>query len=267
MNSSDKIKYAKLLYADFISDENEEKTLTSKLIEFGFTPIFSIAKAPTKFSIGNIDDFLKKLQQVNKPDSELIDYVNNIFFWIYNNDILPLKAILIEVLLKIDELQKLDKPDLQKKIWDLALHLGHCFIESPIADSCKEFRILKFSPIFIPNLELRNFVAEFVIEEENNVLDDFNKELDSLEKEISIKDNMEQKILKNKNDTEIPSKIENIYLKATKENREKIENIISNIISLEPISFFGDGLSYDQTIVGGIPMKHFSLEKLYRELC
>lgn len=263
MNSSDKIKYARLLYADFISDENEEKTLTNKLTEFGFTPIYSKGNAPTKFSTGKIADFLSKLQKVGKPHSELIDYVENIFFWIYNEDLLPLKAIVIEVLLREDELQKLDKPDMEKKIWCLSLHLGYCFIEGPIADSCKEFRILKFSPKFISNSELMNFAAEFVIEEENNVFDDFNKELSSLENEISIKDMMEQKILKTENDKEIPkSKVGNISLKATREEREKIDNIRSKIISMEPVSFLGEGFSYDQTIVRGYSNETFLIGKI-----
>ena len=263
MNSSDKIKYARLLYADFISDENEEKTLTNKLTEFGFTPIYSIGDAPTKFSTGKIADFLSKLQKVGKPHSELIDYVENIFFWIYNEDLLPLKAIVIEILLKADELQKLDKPDLEKKIRCLSLHLGYCFIEGHSADSCKEFCILDFSPKFISNSKLMNSVAEIVIEEENTVFDDFNKKLNLLENEISIKDMMEQRALKIGNDKEIPkSTVENISSTATKKRREKIDNIRSKIISMEPVSFLEGGFSCDQTIVRGYSDKTFLIGKI-----
>ena len=80
MNSSDKIKYVRLLYADFISDENEEKMLINKLTEFGFTPIYSKGNAPTKFSTGKIAAFKRTSMTIAFRGSKSSLYIQkNIF--------------------------------------------------------------------------------------------------------------------------------------------------------------------------------------------
>ncbi len=263
MDSSTKIKYARLLYADFISDENEEKEITSELTGFGFTPIYSKGNAPTKFSTGNIADFLSKLRKVPKPHSELIDYVDNIFFWIYDEELLPHKTVVIEVLLKTDELQKLDKSNLESKVWNLSLHLGYCFIEHPIADQCKDFRVLKFSSKSISEMGLRNFVAEFVIEEEGKLFDNFDRELNSFEKETSMRSFIEDQITNNQNNGKIPDDLVwKLNSDATAQQEQKIDDIRSKIISMEPLSFIGRGFSCYQSIVRYYDSEMFIIGKI-----
>lgn len=263
MDSSTKIKFARLLYADFISDENEEMEIISRLTGFGFTSICSKRNAQTKFSTGKKDDFLSKLKKVPKPHSELIDYIDNIFFWIYDEELLPHKTVVIEVLLKTDELQKLDKADLEGKVWNLSLHLGYCFIENPIADQCKDFRILKFSSKFIPEMSVRNFVAEFVIEEEVNLFENFYRELSSFEKETSIRSFIEDKITNNQDDNKIPDDLVwKLTSDATAQQEQTINNIRSNIISMEPLSFINGGFSCYQSIVRYYDSEIFIIGKI-----
>ena len=263
MDSSVKIKYARLLYADFISDENEEKEITSRLTEFGFTPIYSKGNAPTKFSTGKKDDFLNKLKELPKPDSELIGYIDNIFFWIYDEELLPHKTVVIEALLKTDELQKLDKSDLEDKVWKLSLHLGNCFIKNHIADHCNDFTILKFSSKAIPEMGIRNFVAEFIIEEEGKLFGNFGTELDSFEKEIYTIELKKQQITKNQNNDKILDYlVGKLISDATAQQEQKINNILSNIISMEPLSFIGDGFSSYQSIVRYYNSEMFIIGKL-----
>ncbi len=150
---------------------------------FGFSASTPEGNTPTKFTAENIHDFIRRIRPVCKSDSEFLDYIINVVFWIYRDGILPLKIVIIEVVLKIDDLQKLKKSDIEGKTWKLSLLLGRCFSEGPIplTDSSKDFRILKFSARAIHNVSLPNFVAEFVIEAERNFFDDLNKELSSLE--------------------------------------------------------------------------------------
>ena len=263
MDSSTKIKYARLLYADFISGENEENDIIGKLKGFGFTSINSIGNAPTKFSSGDIAGFLNKLKKVSKPHSELIGYVDNIFFWIYGEELLPHKTVVIEVLLNTDELQKLDKFDLEDKVRNLSLYLGNCFIENHIAGPCKEFRILKFSSKAISEIGLRNFVAEFVIEEESSSFEDLNEKLDSLDKVINVKEEMDKTMRKyveynrmqlNKNAKVISDPVLDVD--------KELSDIRSNIISMEPLSFIGGGFSCYQSIVRYYDSEMFIIGKL-----
>jgi hypothetical protein len=265
MSPSTKIAYSRLLYADFISDENEEIEIIKKINGFGFAALAHEGNTPTKFSVGNIDDFIGRIRPVCKSDSELLDYISNVVFWVYRDGILPLKVAIIEVVLKTDDLQKLKKSDLESKIWKLSLLLGSCFSEGsiPLTDSSKDFRILKFSSRAIPNVALRNFVAEFVIEAERKFFDDFNKELDSLEKEISTRDMVEQKIIETRDDGKIPaSEVRRVLSKATAQQEQKIRDIRSNVISLEPVSFLEGGFSYDQSIVRGYANEMFIIGKI-----
>jgi hypothetical protein len=109
MSSSTKIAYSRLLYADFISDENEEIEIIKKINGFGFTTPAHEGNTPTKFSVGDIDNFVGQLRSACTSDSKLLDYVKNVAFWIYSDGILPLKVAIIEVVLKTDDLQKLKK--------------------------------------------------------------------------------------------------------------------------------------------------------------
>ena len=265
MSPSTKIAYSRLLYADFISDENEEIEIIKKINGFGFAALTHEGKTPTKFSTGNIGDFIGRIRPVCKSDSELLDYISNVVFWVYRDGILPLKVVIIEVVLKTDDLQKLKKSDLESKTWKLSLLLGSCFSEGsiPLTDSSKDFRILKFSSRAIPNVALRNFVAEFVIEAERKFFDDFNKELDSLEKEISTRDLVEQKIIETRDEGKIPaSEVGRILPKATAQQEQKIRDIRSNVISLETVSFLEGGFSYDQSIVRGYANEMFIIGKI-----
>ena len=73
MSPSTKIAYSRLLYADFISDENEEKEIIEKINGFGFTAQVQESNTPTKFGVGNISDFVEQLRPVCKSDPELLD--------------------------------------------------------------------------------------------------------------------------------------------------------------------------------------------------
>ena len=92
MSSSTKIVYSRLLYADFISNENEEIGIIKKINGFGFAAPVHEGNAPAKFSAENIDDFIGQIRSVCKSDSELLDYISNVVFWIYRDDIFPLKV-------------------------------------------------------------------------------------------------------------------------------------------------------------------------------
>jgi hypothetical protein len=196
MNSSTKIAYSRLLYADFVQDDSEEKDIIKKLKGFGFSELIKGNDSVTKFSTEKMDDFIRQLQLVCNSDSELLNYIKNIVFWIYRDGVLPRKAVVVEVILKTDDLQQLEKTDLESKIWKLSLLLGSCFCEGsyPLLNSFKDFRILKFSTNSTPNVNLRNFVAEFVVKTEREFFDDFNKNLDSLEDAIRTKEMITQRI-------------------------------------------------------------------------
>ena len=265
MNSSPKIAYSRLLYADFIQDETEEKKIIQKLNMFGFREELQKDNMALRFSTAALAAFINQLRSSSSSDVKLLDYVNNIVFWIFDDGILPLKVAIIEVILKIDDLQKLGKSDLESKIWKLSHFLGNCFIEGliPLSNSCKDFRILKFSSRVISNVVLRNFVAEFVFEAEQKFFDDFNKKLNSLEREISRKDLIEQKIIEARDNGKIlPSQVGKVISEATSQPEQKINDIKNNIISLEPVSFLGDGFSYDQSIVRGYANKIFIIGKI-----
>ena len=245
--------------------ENEEKEIIEKIKGFGFTAQVQESNTPTKFGVGDISDFVEQLRPVCKSDPELLDYISNVVFWIYRDGILPLKVAIIEVILKTDDLQKLKKSDLEIKIWKLSLLLGSCFSENsiPHTNSSKDFRILKFSSRGIPNVVLRNFVAEFVIEAERKFFDEFNKELDSLEKEISLRDLIEQKIMEDRDNDKIPaSEVGRVISKVTEQQEQKIRGIRTNIILSEPVSFLEGGFSYDQGIVRGWANEIFIIGKI-----
>ena len=264
MSSSTKITHSRLLYADFISDGNEEKEIINKFNGLGFTAQPHKSNTPTKFSTGDMGNFVEQLRSMCKSDANLLDYISNVVFWFYSDGILPLKVVIIEVILKADDLQKLKKAELESKTWKLSLLLGSCFSEGsiPIANS-SPFRILKFSSVAIPNVALRNFVAEFVIEAERKFFDDFNKELNSLEKEISIKDLIEQKIIEARDNGKIPaSEVGKAISKATAQSEQKIKDTRNKIISLEPVSFLEGGFSYDQSIVRGYANEMFVIGKI-----
>ena len=265
MSPSTKIAYSRLLYADYISDDVEENEIIEKITGFGFAALAHEGNTPTKFTVENINDFIGRIRPVCKSNSELWDYIGNVVFWVYGDGILPLKVVIIEVVLKNDDLQKLKKSDLESKTWKLSLLLGSCFSEGPIplTEPSKEFRILKFSSKAIPNASLRNFAAEFVIEAESKFFGDFNKELDSLEKEITIKDLIEQTIIEARNNGKIPaSGVAKAISKATAQSEQKIKDTRNKIISLEPFSFFSDRFSYDQSIIRGYANEMFIVGKI-----
>ncbi len=265
MSPSTKIANSRLLYADFISDENEEKEIIKKINGFGFTVLAQEDNTPTKFSVGDIGNFVGQLRSMCKPDPELLDYISNLVFWIHRDGILPLKVAIIEVILKTDDLQQMKKTDLESKIWKLSLLLGRCFCEGPIplSNSSKDFRILKFSSRAIPNVALRNFVAEFVVEAERGYFDDFNKKLDSLGEAVGTKKMITQKIREAVGDkSDITKKIEKIAMKGDTPAVQKVKDVRKEIIALEPISFLEGGFSYDQSIVRGYANEMFIIGKI-----
>ncbi len=266
MDVTIKIAYSRLLFADFIIHDNDEKEIIEKIKGFGFTEQTSNDNMPSKFSAEKMDDFIRQLQLACKTDSELLSYINNIVFWIYRDGILPLKVAIIEVILNVDKLQKLKKADLESKIWRLSLLLGGCFCESriPVADPSKNFRILKFSTRAIPNVIFKNFVAEFVFEAERGFFDDFNKNLDSLGDAIRTKEMITQRIreaVRDKSDI-LTKKIEKIAMKGDTPSVQKVKDVRKEIIALEPISFLEDGFSYDQSIIRGYANEVFIIGKI-----
>ena len=264
MTYSTKIAYSRLLYADFISDENEEIEIIKKINGFGFAAPTHEGNTPTKFSVGNIGDFIGQIRSVCKSDSELLDYISNVVFWIYRDDIFPLKVAIVEVVLKANDLKKLKKPDLESKIWKLSILLENCFREGsiPPTHSSKDFRILKFTSRAMPNVTLRNFVAEFVIEAERKFFNAFNDELNSLEKEISTRDLLEQKLIEAGDDDKIAARgVGRILPMETTRQKQKIRNIRYKVISLEPVSFLEGGFSYEQSIVRGFANEIFIIGK------
>jgi hypothetical protein len=168
--------------------------------------------------------------------------------------------------LKTDDLQLMKKTDLESKIWKLSILLGRCFCEGPIplSNSSKDFRILKFSTRAIPNVILRNFVAEFVVEAERGFFDDFNKNLDSLGEAVGTKEMITQKIREavgDKGDI-LTNKIEKIAMKGDTPAVQKVKDARKEIIALEPISFLEGGFSYDQSIVRGYANEMFIIGKI-----
>ena len=246
MNSSMNIAYSRLLYADYVYDQREKEEAINKIKGFGFTESSNKGVGPTIFGIGDVGSFIRQIQSIPKSDSESLDYIKNIFFWVYDEGILPLSVIVIEVILKSDKLQELNKSDLEEKIWNLSLLLGRCFIEGPIPlpQCSKDLRILKFSSKFICEAELSNFVAEFVIEEELEFFDDFNREVYSLEKTIHS------------------NEAKKVHSKATAQQEKKISDIRSRVISMEPVSFLDRGFSYEQSIVRGFANEMFIVGKI-----
>jgi hypothetical protein len=266
MNSSTKIAYSRLLYADFIRDYSEEKEIIERLKEFGFSELNKGNDSLTKFGTEKMNDFIKELQAVCNSDSELLNYIKNIVFWIHSDGILSLKVVVVEVVLKTDDLQLMKKTDLESKIWKLSILLGRCFCEGPIplSNSSKDFRILKFSTRAIPNVILRNFVAEFVVEAERGFFDDFNKNLDSLGEAVGTKEMITQKIREavgDKGDI-LTNKIEKIAMKGDTPAVQKVKDARKEIIALEPISFLEGGFSYDQSIVRGYANEMFIIGKI-----
>lgn len=246
MSSSTNIAYSRLLYADYLYYKGEKEEVINKIKGFGFTESTNKGEGPTKFSIVDVSSFIRQIQSIPKSDSESLDYIKNIFFWIYDEGLLPLSVIVIEVILKSDELQKLNKSDLEKKIWDLSGLLGKCFTEGPIPfpECSKDLHILKFSTKTISGVDLSNLVAEFVIQEELGFFDDFNRKIYSLEKRIHA------------------SEAKKIHSKATAQQRKKTSDIRSRVISMEPVSFLDRGFSYQQSIVRGFANEMFIIGKI-----
>ncbi|WP_148690150.1 hypothetical protein [Cuniculiplasma divulgatum] len=260
-----KLAYSRLLFGDFLLDDVDEKDVVEQIKTLGVTEQLPKDNGPSMFQIQNITEFIAQLEKTQNSHDGLFQYIKDARFWIYRDGILPIKVVVIEVVLKTDDLQKLKKSDLEGKIWKVSLLLGSCFSEGsiPIADSSKDFRILKFSSRAIPNVVLRNFVAEFVIETEREFFDDFNKELDSLEKEISIRDLIEQKVIEARENCKIPAdEVDKVISKGTLQQEQKIKDIRTKIISLEPVSFLEGGFSYEQSIVRGYANKMFIIGKI-----
>lgn len=260
MDPYNKIVHSRLLYADLILSDNEEKEIINKIKRLGFyeetkNKDNKELNLPTKFKIDNISNFINKFE-VSDTDHKLLNYISNVVFWIYNNGILPLKIIIIEIILKTNELQKLEKTNLEHNVWDLSCIIAGIFIEDsiPIISSPEDFHILKFSSKSIPNVLIKNFVAEFVVESKSDFFDDLHKKIDLFEAKISEKDGLKSTTMSDR------SKV------STSPNLKKqIKNLnpcLSKIISKEPISFFGDGFSYNQTIINGYSNELFIIGKI-----
>lgn len=245
-----KLVHSRLLFGDFISDDAEEKEIKQKLNTFGFRTEQHKDNMPLKSSTRSLNTFIDQLRSTCTSDTELLDYVKNIVFWINDDGTLPLKVIIIEVILKTEDLQKLEKADLESKTWKLSLLLGNCFSEGslPLSNHSEDFHILKFSSLAI-NIPLRNFVAEFIIEAESKFFDEFNKELNSLEDEILKRDQnrKEQKIIE------------------AARQEKYINKMRTNIISMEPVSFLEDRFSHDQSIVRGYANMTSIIGKIVQE--
>ncbi len=265
MAYSTKIAYSRLLYANFISDGDEEREIIRRINGFGFTISSHEGKTPTKFSTGDIGNFLGQLRSVCNSDSDLLNYVSNVFFWIYSDGILPLEVAIIEVILKTEEFQKLSKTDLEDRIKRLSFLLGSCFIEgfNYSTRPSNEFSILKFSSKAATSVPTGNFVAEFVIEAERKFFDDFNEELDSLEKEVFVKDLGEEKIVEFVDNGKIPeSEVGRIVSKLSEKQEERIRGNRTRLISMEPVSFYEGEFSYDQSIIRGYANEIFIVGKI-----
>ena len=260
-----KLAHSRLLFGDFLLDDAEEKNIIGKIRALGVTEQPPKDNGSSRFQIQNITGFIAQLEKAQTSHDGLFQYIKDARFWIYGDGILPLRVVAIEVILNTDELQKLDKKSMESDVWKLSWLLGNCFYEKPIPQggAPNNLTILRFSLNAIPNVTMRNFVAEFVIEAERKFFDDFNKELDSLEKEISIRDLIEQKIIEARDNGKIPaSEVDKVISKSTVQQEQKIRDIRTKIISLEPVSFLGGGFSYDQSIVRGYANEMFIVGKI-----
>ena len=85
MQPSDKIAHSRLLYADFISDMSEEREIIQKIKNHGFTASAQKDNIPIKFSTDDPGKFIGQIQSVWKYDTTLLEYVDNVFFWIYGD--------------------------------------------------------------------------------------------------------------------------------------------------------------------------------------
>lgn len=231
-----KLTYARLLFADFILDEGDEKEIIDKIKEVGFRDLDN--GKSLSFEIGTTrtsGDFIEQLQSRCKSDPATLKYINNIIVRIYKDSTLPRSVITIEAILDVDGLQKLKKQDLEAETWALSLLLGKCFYEptTPDANSSNGLRILKFSSKAISNSLLINSVADFVFKAEHEFFDDFSQKLDSL----GISTN------------------ETVLMQGSGAVRKEV-------ITLEPISFLDGGFSYDQSIVRGYGDRVFIIGKI-----
>ena len=270
MQPSNKIAHSRLLYADLISDVSEEMEIIKKIKNHGFTASAQKDNIPIKFSTDDPGKFIGQLQSVCKYDTNLLEYVDNVFFWIYGDSILPLKVVIAEVILKSRELQEMQKPDLERKIWKLSQFLANCFSFSEIAtalnDPNNDFRIFRFSCGAIPNRTIRNFVAEFFVQTRRESFDAFNKLLNTLEQESFTKNLIEQTIKTTTKNAKIPeSKVESAVSRGIAKRGQSIAEIRSQLISLEPFSFYGDGFSHDKTIVTGYATEVYIIGKFTQE--
>lgn len=237
MEDMAKLTYARLLFADFILADDDEKEIINKIKEFGFRELDK--GKSLSFEIGTTrkaGDFIEQLQSACKSDPAPLEYINNIIVHINRNSILPHNAVIIEVILNVDGLQKLKKQDLESKTWNLFLLLGEYFSEpsTPAANSSKGLHILKFSSKAILRGPPINSVADFVFNAEPRFFNGFSKKLDSLEK----------------------------ITKGGAVLMQGLEAVRKEVITLEPISFLDGGFSYDQSIVKGYGDRVFIIGKI-----
>lgn len=240
MELNAKIVHSRLLLGDFISDDNEENELISKLKNFRFEEKDIQKNAILKFTSKNISDFINQLineSNESTHDSILLDYIENIFFWVYNSKLMPLKVLVIEVLLDHNKLQILQKEELERNVWNLVLLLGDIFCEGNISKS-KNFKILKFSYKNIHDTRLINTTIEFFFEKDISQFNSLYNKIESLEK-----------ISKNSN-----------------ESYDKIECAINEVMKNEPMSYFNNGFSYEQSIIRGYSNETFILGKVSQSI-
>ncbi len=69
--------------------------------------------------------------------------------------------------------------------------------------------------------------------------------------------------MKDRDESTIPANyVGNVLSMAKSQQEQKIKDIRSNVISLEPLSFFEGGFSYDKSIVRGYAIKMFIIGKI-----
>jgi len=232
--------HSRLLIGDFIPNDEEEKEIINKLNSWDFTESQHNDNMPNKFSTENIEVLLNKLKSVCKYDTDPLDYIKNMFFWIFKYDILPLKVIIIEVILENEKIENLNKDEREVKISRLSSYLGDCFNADSIInrDLSNNLNILNFSCEAIHNITIRNFVAEFFINAESEFISDLNTKLCWLETFKNAKFGGEYKIQHEKN----------------------IRDIKEKIISIDPLSF--NGSSFYRSVIHGCANKMFIIGKI-----
>jgi hypothetical protein len=234
------IVHSRLLIGDFIPNDEEEKEIIHKLNSWGFIEVQHNDNIQIQFSTNDMGSFLTKLKLVCNYNADLLDYINNMFFWIFKDDILPRRVIVIEVALNDKKLQGLNKNKLESELSRFPDYLGRCFnADSTIyRNSSDNLNILNFSYKAIHNITIRNFVAEFYINDEPKIINDLNSKLCQLETSTKAK----------------------FFGEGRNPRKEMIKDVKDKIISIDPLSSYRSG--FYRSIVYGYGNEMFIIGKI-----